>query len=52
MLEMLREVADNAKSMDEVLDRFGGGLDWVPEDLGLVERIRKQFRSRSAFGRF
>jgi hypothetical protein len=52
MLEWLREVADKAKSMDEVLDWFGGGLDWVPEDLGLVERIRKQFRSRSAFGRF
>jgi len=52
MLEVLREVADEAKSMDEVLDRFGGDLSWVPEDLGLVERIRKQFRSRSAFGRF
>lgn len=51
-LEWLRYVADEAKSMDEVLDRFGGDLSWVPESLGLVERIRKQFRARGAFGRF
>jgi hypothetical protein len=51
-LEWLRYVADEAKSMDEVLDRFGGDLSWVPEDLGLIERIRKQFRARGAFGRF
>jgi hypothetical protein len=52
MLELLRYVADVEKSMDEVLDRFGGDLSWVPESLGLVERIRKQFRARGAFGRF